>query len=292
MEQIHKFYTEDLMLRISAAVTTDVVREMTHRQGTYPLASMAVGQALTGALLMASQLADHQRVGLHFKCTGPLGWFYAEASFECDARAYCASPHADVRTKAGSLDMSKGLGLGQLTVTRNLPFQKQPHTGIVPLVAGDISKNLAHYLYQSHQIPSVVSLTVSLDQNGNVTAAGGVLIEVMPGATEKLITALEERSRKAPSLSKAILAGETPAQFVGHYVHDSKMTEIIHPHPITYTCRCEQERAQRAIAFLGRATVSEMVLKGHDVEVTCEFCGKTYVVTVGEMRAILDPHLH
>ncbi len=292
MARVHKFYSEDLMLRVSAAITTDVVREMAHKQATLPLATIASGQALTGALLMASHLSDNQRVGLHFRGNGPLGWFYTEASYECDVRGYCSSPHADLRTKDGSLDIAGGLGTGVLTVTRNLPFQKQPHTGIVPLVSGEISQNLAHYLFQSHQVPSVVSLTVSLDKNGQVTAAGGVLVELMPGATESFIAQLEEKCRKAPALSKEILAGATPEKFAANYTHDSKLVHVEHPYDIKYSCRCQQERAQRAIAYLGKPAISEMVLKGKDVSVTCEFCGQTYLVTVAEMRAILHPDAH
>ncbi len=292
MQKVHKFYSEDLMLRISAAITTDVVREMKSKQKTFPLPTMASGQALTGALLMASQLSENQRVGLHFRGNGPLGWFYTESSYECKVRGYCSSPQADLRTKEGHLDIARGLGTGLLTVTRNLPFQKQPHTGIVPLISGEISQNIAHYLFQSHQIPSVVSLTVSLDAEGEVTAAGGVLVEVMPGASESLINSLEERCRRAPALSKEILGGAPPERFAMNYAHDSKLVYVEHPHTISYSCRCEQERAARAVAFLGRSAVSEMVLKGKDVAVTCEFCGQSYMVTVAEMRSILHPDAH
>ncbi len=292
MQQVHKFYSEDLMLRVSAAVTTEVVREMKQKQSTFPLPTMACGQAMTGALLIASQLSAAQRVGLHFRGNGPLGWFYTEATYECQVRGYCSNPLADARTKEGQLDMGKGLGSGLLTVTRNLPFQRQPHSGIVPLIGGEISQNIAHYLFQSHQVPSIVSLTVSLDKDGEVTAAGGVLVEVMPGADENFIHTLEARCRQAPALSKEILGGAPPEKFAQNYVHDSKLVLVEHPYSIQYSCRCEQERAARAVAFLGRPTVSEMVLKGKDVAVTCEFCGQTYTVTVAEMRGILHPDAH
>lgn len=292
MQKVHKFYSEDLALRVSAAVTTDVIREMQAKQKAFPLPIMAAGQALTGTLLMASQLSESQRVGLHFKGNGPLGWLYTEATYECEVRGYCSNPQADLRTKEGNLDIPNGLGQGLLTVTRNLPFQKQPHTGIVPLVSGEISQNIAHYLFQSHQIPSVVSLTVSLNKEGEVTAAGGVLVELMPGASDALVQNLEQRCRQAPALSKVILAGGTPEDFARNYVHDSKLVYVEHPYPIVYSCRCQQERAQRAIGFLGKATVSEMVMKGKDVEVTCEFCGQSYLVSVAELRAILHPDAH
>ena len=292
MQKVHKFYSEDLALRVSAAITTEVVREMQRKQKAFPLPIMASGQALTGALLMASQLSETQRVGLHFKGNGPVGWFYTEASYECEVRGYCSNPHADLRTKKGNLDLANGLGQGLLTVTRNLPFQKQPHTGIVPLVSGEVSQNIAHYLFQSHQIPSVVSLTVSLDKEGEVTAAGGVLVELMPGASDTLVHTLEQKCRQAPALSKIILAGGTPEEFARNYVHDSKLVGVEHPHPIVYACRCELERAQRAIGFLGKAAVTEMVMNGKDVEVTCEFCGQSYLVSVAELRAILHPDAH
>ena len=288
MDIIAKFFTEDLMLRVSVAITTDAIRTMFESQMPMPLASIALGRAMTGAVLMASQLKDGQRVGIHFNGNGPLGPFFAEANFEGEARAYCQNASAVLPLKEGKLDISGAVGEGILTVTRSQPFQKEPHRGIVPIFNGEISQDLAYYLYQSHQIPSVIALAVSLDTSGNVAAAGGVLIEVMPGATDALITTLEKKSSEAPSLAKALQQGVSPLELASPYCHDSPLISVEHPHQVKFVCRCSRERVHRTLTLMGRATLAEMALKGEDVPVTCEFCGKQFTITVDEVRKLIS----
>lgn len=285
-EIIHKFYSEDLMIRASAAITTDIVREMCTIQKTLPLASIASGRAITGALLMASQLKEGQRIGLYFNGDGPLGALFAEANFEAQARGYCQNPAADLPLKDGKLDIAGAIGNGTLNVTRSQPFQKQPHVGIVPIAGGGIGKDLAFYLYQSHQIPSIVSLAVYLDGDGSVVAAGGVLIELMPGADEKVIRTLEERAEKAGSLSGHLRRGARPLDLVKLYAHDPHLVEVEHDYPITYTCRCSRERVDRTLVLLGKAALAEMILKGDVVPVVCQFCGRSYAVGTDELRTL------
>jgi molecular chaperone Hsp33 len=285
-EKIHKFYSEDLLIRASAAITTGAVQKMCSGQTLSPIAIMGLGRALTGALLMASQLKEGQKVALTFHGDGPLGSLYAEASFEAQVRAYCHNGQADLPPKNGRLDVAGGIGQGVLTVVRSQPHQKQPHVGIVPIVSGEIGEDLAHYFFQSHQIPSVVSLSVSLDADGKVRAAGGVVIEVMPGATDKLLATLESRALSAGSLSQRLLNGESPLDFVKHYTHDSKLIAIDHPHEISYTCKCTIQRVERTLLLLGREAIEEMVAKGKDTSVQCQFCGRNYTVTLAELRLL------
>lgn len=288
MDLIAKFFSEDLMLRVSVAVTTDAIRKMFATQKPLPLASICLGRAMTGAVLMASQMKDGQRIGVHFNGNGPLGPLFAEANFEGEARAYCQNAQADLPLKDGKLDISGAIGEGILTVTRSQPFQKDPHRGIVPIVNGEISQDLAYYLFQSHQIPSVIALAVYLDGDGSVLASGGVLIEVLPGATEKLIATLERKSTEAPSLSKRLNAGVSPLELAQVYCHDSPLVQVEHPHNVKFVCKCNRERVDRTLSLFGRASLAEMALKGEDVPVTCEFCGKHYTVTAEEIRKILE----
>ena len=288
MDKVHKFYTKDLALRVSAAVTTGTVHKMCSTQKTFPLVSISLGRAITGAILMASQLREGQRIGVHFKGDGPIGSLFAESNFEGEARGYCYQGQADLPLKNGKLDISGGIGNGLLTVTRSQPFQKEPHQGIVPIVSGEIGQDLAYYLFQSHQIPSVISLAVYLDGDGSVLAAGGVLVEVMPGSDDALISALEARSSVAPSLSKQLMAGDSPEELARSYVHDSPLIPVEHPHNISYSCRCSRERLDRTLLLTGRASIAELVLKGAEVPATCQFCGRNYSVSVDELRGLLE----
>ncbi len=285
-EKVHKFISRDLKIRVGATITTEIVQKMCSVQGAFPLAAIAMGRTLTGAILMASQLKRGHRIGLYFRGDGPLGSLFAEANFEGEARGYVNNPSADLPLSGGHIDVPGGIGKGTLTVTRTMPFQKQPHNGIVPIETGTVSEDIAYYLFQSFQVPSVVSRSVPLDGDGSVLAAGGVLVEVMPGADETLISILEARARSAPSLSKRILAGDSPLALATAYAHDSELIEVEHDFPISYTCRCTRERVDRTLYLLGRAALAEMVLKGEDVPVVCQFCGQTYTVTKDDLRKI------
>jgi len=288
MDKVHKFYSEDLRLRVAVAITSDAVAKMCGLQKTSPIASIALGRTLTGALLMASQLRDGQRIGVHFSGDGPLGWVFAEANYEGETRGYVSNGQVDLPLKNGKLDIAGGIGQGILTVTRSQPFQKDPHRGIVPITSGEISPDLAYYLFQSHQVPSIISLAVYLDGDGSVLAAGGVFVELMPEAPDGLIRTLEERSASAPSLSKRLAAGDSPKELAKAYVHDSELIPVDHPFEVSYTCKCSRERVERTLALTGRASLAEMILKGTDVPVTCQFCGKDFTVTVDELRTLLD----
>src|SRR6185312_2289727 len=181
MMKVHRYVTNDFTVRVAAVDATEVVSEMQAISGAYPLATIGVGRAMIAALLMASQLKDKQEVGILLKGNGPLGSLYAHATYEGQVRGYCPHPQFQAPDPQDALNLKKALGFGHLTVTRQQPFQKQPHHGTVEMVSGEVGDDIAHYLHQSHQIRSLVSVGVYLDVYGKVKAAGGVLLEVMPG---------------------------------------------------------------------------------------------------------------
>lgn len=288
MDTVYKFYTEDLALRASFVNSTSICREVAKRQGTDPLATIAIGRLLTGTILMASQLWEKQSLSIRLEGDGPLGHLYAECSFEGNARCYITNP----QITAGSLppeklNLKSAIGEGILVVSRNLPFQKQPQTGIVPIVSGEISQDLAFYLQQSHQIPSVVSLTVTLNEKGEIKLAGGVLLELIPGAPDSIISILEQRTREALPLSRQLAEQASPEEIVKSYVHSSPLKTVDHPYPVKFTCRCSEEKVEKTLSLMGKATLSEMILKGEDVKAKCEFCGQHYTVAVARLREIL-----
>jgi len=292
LEQIKKFYTKDLSLRISAAITTELVREMVGLLDTFPIATIGLGRLVTGTALMASQLADGQALSVRVHGDGPLGHLCAEASYEGKIRAYCQVPDAmQPANRKGKLDLSSAVGDGYLSVARTLPFQKEPHMGIVPLLSGEIGEDLAFYLQQSEQIPSIISLAVSLDKNGDVTHAGGVLVEVMPGTKEDVLTALEQNTKSAPPLSSLLQQGMNEQQLVEQYVKHSPLVVAEHKFALEYFCPCSIERVERTLLLMGANDLEEMHKANKTVEVKCEFCRKNYLVTVDrikELKAQLD----
>lgn len=287
MEKVIKFYTKDLALRAAAAVTTELVRNVTATQNASPAASIALGRLITASVLMASQQKEGQRIGLRVMGDGPLGELFVDASFEGKARGYCQNPHADVPLKDGKVDVASAVGKGILAVARNTPFQKQPQQGIVPLVTGEISQDLANYFKLSQQTPSLIALTVSLDKEGQVKAAGGVLIELMPDTEESIVVELEKKAELNPKISQLLDGPNPEIEMVKAFIHDSELVSMEHPHSVEFFCPCTIERVERTLSLLGRPTLAEMALKGEPVQVNCEFCQRQYTVLTPRLRELI-----
>jgi molecular chaperone Hsp33 len=287
LERVHRFYSDDLFIRATAVISTTVVRDMCRIQKTAPLATMALGRAVTGAVLMAAQLRDHQVVGLHFRGNGPLGSVYAEASYEGECRGWCDAPDAQLPLKDGRIDVAGGLGIGLLNVIRSQPFEKAPHIGTVEMISSEIGDDIAYYLQQSHQIPSVTALGVVLSETGQVQVSGGVLIELMPGASDAVVARLESAVSKAKPLSSLLTDGKSPVQLLQNYTDTIKMNQTEHPFEIKYTCRCSMDRVERSLTMLGRDELSQMVAEAKDASIRCEFCGRTYKITIDRLRELL-----
>ncbi len=287
MERIHRFVTKDLGIRASAVNATSVVKKMQEIQQTSPLPTVAVGRAMVGSLLLASHLKEGQAVGLLVRGQGPMGNIYAEATAIGQVRGY--TPHtlyAPAKYEPG-LSLKSSVGNGLLTVVRHLPFQKVPHQGTVELVSGEIGDDIAHYLHQSHQIRSIVSLGVYLDKFGRVQSAGGVLLEVMPGVQEEAIARLEANHSKSSHLvSKLILEGQSPVELMSPLLEGFEKIELPHPHALAYHCPCTKDRVLGAMTILGLEEFDDIIEKKESTEVVCQMCGQKYEVSVKEIQEL------
>ncbi len=291
--KVHRFVTNDLTVRVAAVDATSVVKEMQSIQKSLPLATVGVGRAMVGAILMASQLKDGQEVGLLFKGNGPLGSLYAQASFEGHVRGYCPNPSYLAPTQEDALNLRKALGFGHLTVSRQQPFQRQPHNGTVEMVSGEVGDDIAHYLHQSHQIRSLVSVGVQLDRDGKVAAAGGVLLEVMPGVEEDVIVKIEEnfealRKTGGENISHSILNGVNPVDLIAPFLKGIPYTQIPHDYETQYSCPCTLDRVMSALGTLGLTDLQEMIDQKENPEVTCQMCGRNYSVGTKELQELKD----
>ncbi len=286
---VHRFVSDDFTLRIAAVDSTEVVAEMQRLQKTYPLPTVAVGRAMTGALLLASHLKEGQQVGLYFKGNGPLAAVYAEANFEGQVRGYSPVPLFEPPNYDKGLSLKDYMGEGLLTVTRHLPFQKQPHNGTVEMVSGEIGDDIAHYLIQSHQIRSLVSLGVYLDTYGQAKASGGVILEVMPGVEEALVDQIQKNAEAfKENISKMLLDGAEPIDLVKPYLKGISFSKLEHDHPVAYYCPCTKDRVIRALETMGLSEIEDMITKNEPAEVVCQMCGRPYVVPVAELSELKE----
>ncbi|HVK60852.1 MAG TPA: Hsp33 family molecular chaperone HslO [Bdellovibrionales bacterium] len=284
--RVYKFLTEDLTVRAAAVIATQAVDEMRSIQNSYPVPTVAVGRAMVGALLMASHLKNGQELSVYFQGNGPLGRVFAEANFEGQVRGYSNNPQLQVPIEGEQLPVGAAIGIGLLTVTHHLPSSNEPHRGTVIIRTGEIGDDIAFYLDQSHQIPSVVALGVHVNAYGLVEAAGGILIELMPGHEEETIRMIEARVKNAPSISKRILEGATPKDLINDYLGDFKLLELDHPHEVKYHCRCTRERVLRSLMLLGLEEIDNAIAEAKPLDVSCEFCGRKYEVGDEDLQRI------
>ncbi len=272
------------MVRVSVAFTTEIVKEMVSIQDPYPVAALGLGRLLTGTYLLAAQLKEGFHISVRFQGNGPIGELYAECHPDGRGRAYCQNPHADLPLKNGQLDLAGAIGEGSLVVSRGQPFQKQPHTSIVPIMTGEIASDLTHYMRQSNQTLSVIALSTSLNATERVPASGGVLVELMPETPESIIEVIEKKVASAEPLSSYLTKGLSAVEIARHFSHSTDLITKEEPLTLQFHCPCSVERVHRTLLMLGRASLSEMILKGEPINVTCEFCGRKYAVSQDKLR--------
>ncbi len=287
-ERVHKYVARDLSFRIAVVNATDVVRHMQEIQSTYPVATMAVGRSMVAAILMASQLKQHHQVSLYFRGDGPLEMFFAEANFEGEVRGFTAHPHLEIHPRLGVVNLNLAIGNGLLTVVRTLPNQKHSQRGSVEIQSGEVGDDVAYYLLQSQQIRSAVSLGVKVNAFGQVESAGGIILELMPGAQSGLIESLEKRFQAVKSLSEELAHGAKADDILKLYLNGFDLQELEHPHILAYKCRCSKERLANALTLLGHLEVEKMIDEKEPAEATCEFCGRQYRLSISELQDLLD----
>lgn len=283
--RVHKYLTSDLTVRAASVIATQVVDEMRSIRNSYPIATVAVGRTMVASLLMASHLKEGQELSLYFQGNGPLGRVFAEANHEGHVRGHSNNPQLQASIPDGQIEVGQAIGIGLLTVTHHLPTG-DPYRGTVIIRTGEIGDDVAFYLHQSHQIPSVVALGVHVNAYGKVEAAGGILIELMPGHTDETIAKIEERVKKAPGISQRILDGATPEDLIRDYLGDFELMELDHAHPIAYQCRCSYDRALRSTMLLGLEEVDRMIAEAQPVDINCEFCGRQYIIKEADLHEI------
>lgn len=279
---------QDTGISIVATITTGLVREIQARHGLWPTASAAVGRLATGAVLFGAALKGRERISLQITGDGPLESLTADAWLldenTVGARAYTRRPHVDLPIDArGKFDVGGAVGRGSLQVARSFEVG-QPYVGVVPLETGEVAEDLAVYLAQSQQIPSVVALGV-LANPGGVIAAGGVLAQVLPGADERAVRALEERALAMPPLTKLIAEGADASALLhslGGNVDLRAQREV----EVRFACLCTPQKVESMLLGLGARELREMASARDETEAVCEFCKKPYTFTREEILAL------
>lgn len=274
----------DAGIAIAAGITTELVRDLQAVHGLSPTVTAAVGRLATAAALLGTGLKGLERVSLHVLGDGPVGGLSAEAwlidEHTVGTRARAHHPHVDLPpNERGKFDVAGIIGEGRLQVIKTYTIG-QPYSGVVPLRSGEIAEDVAAYLAFSEQIPSIVALGVLANPAG-VAAAGGAIAQVLPGADERAIAALETRAAKLRPVTALVADG---------YDADALLREVAGEIPlrarrelrVTFACLCARERVAAALMSLDpneRAAMQE----DDETEVVCDYCRKTYLFSRDEI---------
>lgn len=277
---------KDAGLRGYLCVTTDTVNEAIRRHKTAPTASYTLGKALTAAALMGGLLKVRQRVALKWEGNGPLVKTLVEADSNGRVRGFTQGREVDTRTDDGDYDIVSAIGqAGLLTVVRDLQLPELAE-GIVHLVASDIDSDLAYFLEQSDQIPSIAETFVVLDDEGRASLAGGLLFQPLPPYDPNVIAQMRERMLEMPPLSDLLASDRNPQELLSE-VMAGLSPEFISKYKVRFECNCSWERSRQLLAALGKEDLEDLLATEGRAEVECHYCHETYVFESEDLESLI-----
>ena len=286
----------DGMIRCMAAVTTRAVAEAVRRHEVAHTVAVALGRTMTGALLLGAGFKEFDRLTVQIDCDGPIGGITAETNQRGEVRAYVRHPEAEAQLNVeGKFDVSAAVGRGMLYVTYesgyDIGLYRDPYRGSVPLVSGEIGEDLAYYLAKSEQIPSGVLLGVleRARPSGEfyIEAAGGLIVQVMPGADEQVVAAVESSIKMTPHLTTLIREGARPVELLRSALGDVPF-EVLEERPVRFACSCSYERAVSLVASIERGELELMLAEDRGAVLTCHFCNESYRLDESALTEILQ----
>ncbi|HLM61695.1 MAG TPA: Hsp33 family molecular chaperone HslO [Pyrinomonadaceae bacterium] len=293
MDKLIHGIAADGTIRVMAAITTELTAEAIRRHQTSPTVSAALGRVLTGTLLLGSSLKELDRLTVKIESKGAVEGIVAEANAEGKVRGYVKNPSAELPPKNnGKFDVSGIIGEGMFYVIResgyDIGLYREPYVGSVPIVSGEIAEDFAYYLAKSEQIPSAVLLGVLLQNHEPyVAASGGVIIQMMPGANEHIITMIEDTISHAPHVTSVIKEGATAQDLVKLTLGEIDF-EVMEEREIRFDCNCSFERAVSLISSLGHEEVASMLAEDKGAKMTCGFCNEIYTLDERDLQKMLD----
>ena len=271
-------------IRAFAATTRDMVENAKNAHNTSPVATAALGRLMTAAAMMGADLkGEKDLLTLRIEGSGPLGGLLVTANGHGDVKGYAFNPDVMLPPNAqGKLDVGGSLDLGVLSVIKDIGL-KEPYVGQTILVTGEIAEDLTYYYATSEQTPSSVALGVLMNKENTVRQAGGFIIQLLPGAEEATIAALEKTIGELEPVTTMLNKGMTPEDILELILGQFGL-EILDKMPIQFTCNCTKSRVEKALISIGGRELQEMIDEDKPIEVNCHFCGKTYRFDVDELK--------
>ena len=278
----------DGFVKVVAIRSTNIVGRAAQIHGTTPNATAALGRALTAASMMGNmQKVENGSMTLQIRGGGPIGTITVVSDPQGNVRGVVTEPNAPLVEKfPGKLDVGATVGVdGTITVIRDLQM-KEPYIGSTELVSGEIGDDVTAYFAQSEQTPTACALGVLVDRDYSVKVAGGYIIQLLPGAPDEVIDALEAGIQRAGAVTKMLEDGLTPEDILGQ-VMGTLGVVFMETTEVEYKCYCNRDRVTSALISLGKKEMTEIAEEGKPFEVGCQFCDAVYSFTPEDIHNIL-----
>lgn len=273
-------------VRAYAVSTTDTVGEAQRRHYTWPTASVALGRAMTAGVMMGGMLKGEEKLTIKIEGGGPIGSILVDSNAKGEVRGYVTHPqtHFDLNEQ-GKLDVRKAVGTdGLLTVIKDIGLRDY-FSGQVPLVSGELGEDFTYYFVTSEQVPSSVGVGVLVNPDNSILAAGGFIIQLMPGTSEDTISKIENRLSTITPVSKMIQSGMTPEEILTEILGEGNVN-ILEKMDVQFSCQCSRERIANALISLGQAEIRDIIETEGQAEAHCHFCNQTYQFSKEELEEL------
>ena len=278
----------DGFVKVVGIRSTELVRRGAEIQGTTPNATAAFGRALTAASMMGNmQKVENGSMTMQIRGGGPIGTITVVSDAVGNVRGCVSEAKVPLVEKyPGKLDVGATVGTdGTLTIIRDLQM-KEPYVGSTELVSGEIGDDVTAYFVQSEQIPTACALGVLVDRDQTVKVAGGYILQLLPGAPEETIDALEKGIQAAGAVTPMLEQGMTPEEILGQ-VMGSLGVLFMETTEVSYKCYCTRNRVEQALISLGREELQQIMEEGKDFPVECQFCDTVYRFTPQDVKELL-----
>ena len=288
MDRIVRAISSDGLVQAAAICSRDLTERARQIHKLLPVGTAALGRTLSAASLMGNALKDGgASLTLQIKGGGPLGTVLAVSDNQGNVRGYVTNPQVDLPLREdGKLDVGSAVGReGTITVIKDL-HMKEPYVGTIDLLGGEIAEDVAGYFVESEQIPTACALGVLVDRDQSVKAAGGYLIQLMPGAAEDTIAKVEGGIMAARAVSAILEKNDDPEAMLRTVMSDFDL-KILETCPVEYRCYCSRERVERALISLGRTELEQMLSEQGGCQLTCQFCDAVYEFTAEDIQRLL-----
>lgn len=270
--------------RIYTANTTGIIKHVQEIWNMWPTSCAALGRTMTMALIMSCTYKNDEALNIFVKGDGPIGKIVVE-THDGKVRGYCENPGVYLSHNNGHLNVSMGVGNGEIEVVKDL-HMREPFSSSSPIVSGEIAEDFAYYFASSEQIPSAVGLGVQFDKDSKVISAGGFLIQLLPGYTDETINSIEKAIKELRPCSDMIKDGMSCEDMLNEITKDDY--KILEKRDLKFECPCSKERFEKGFVTLGKDELKDIINKEHGSDVTCNFCNKKYHYSEEDLNNILN----